>query len=172
MVSSVEELRQAIPGSEVLVRGIVSPSNPPLKGEYRAYIECQDRSCTNHYPVDGLLVDVDGGTILISNSDFSPLAWKEKANPPITYRYLESGGPVVVLGRLESLVSLEVGEQPSTGNPPAANLKADVLFSGAREGFRAQAQRSAVLPRLLLVTNLAAAVVIAILPITHWPEYG
>ena len=166
LLSTVEELRQSSLGSEVLVRGTVSESNPPLKGDYRAYLECRGKKCEQYYPLGGLVVDLEDGSVLIDNTDATPLAWKEKADPPVTYRYLEGGGPVVLLGTLESL------SQPAVGDQPAVTLKAEILFSGAREGFRAQAQRSAILPRILLVTNLVAAVAVAILLLASWPEYG
>ena len=145
-------------GDEVLLRGTVSPQNPTLEGEVVAMIECQKGSCSQTFPEGGLLVDLNDMQVVIGNSDVMAVSWPIEKEGEVTRRSLKLNDLMVSYGTVETV---EPGK-----------IEAELIFAGGGDAFRAEAKRNAILPKFLLVTSLFAAVVIALLPIIAWPEFG
>lgn len=160
-VRDTEEFSAFKEGDEILLRGTISPQNPSVDEEFAALVECEGRRCEGRIPEGGLLVDIKDGQVVISNADFAALYWPAAEEGKLTRRTLKAGDLIVSYGTVEAAPEAQAGR-----------MQAELVFAGGGDAFRAEAQRNAILPKFLLVTSLFAAVVIVLLPIIAWPEFG
>jgi len=165
-VRDAEEFSALKKGDKVLLRGTLFPTHLIPDSEYLVEVECDGKTCKQTIPKEGLAVDIKDGQVVVTNSDFSALNWPETGEGRISKRSLKAGDSVIIYGAVESVPEVS-GEGVISGK-----MQADLVFAGGGDAFRAEAQRSAILPRFILVTSLFAAVVIALFPIIAWPEFG
>lgn len=149
---------EASPALEpVILDGIVSIDNPVVLANYVAYSACDEDTCALGYMPENMRVTLDGGDVILRNSDFQASAWPAANNPPeplITVNYLAPGEPVIVAG----------------GKEAGGTVWAEIVYAGPHRTFVNRARQRLSIPAVLTLLNLAGAVSIIVLTRRRWRE--
>jgi hypothetical protein len=161
-IKTAEEIRNVRVGDRVLVIGKINLA--PLKedkSELFVDIQCSQTPCQLVRRSEaGFPILLDDGAINVVNDNYTSLNFQETLSSPSV--------AVVVAGILTQYAN---GGVLLKGNLNGT-VNAEFIYAGDEDTFRAETQKNAVLPRILLVTSLVATVVVGLLLLAAWPEYG
>jgi hypothetical protein len=151
-ITTAAELNTVKNGSPVILDGKVSDQNPIIYKNFVAYFDDEQFNSPSE-----LVITLSDGTAVISNNDYQTRNW------PFSdfYTHLARGTRVIVVGQLERWIAFA---GPNKGKE-LISLHADMIFAGSHQDFVSRAKRKIFFPVVLLLLNLAAAVLMIILPV-------
>lgn len=151
-VTTTAALKAIKTGGPVILDGEVSDQNSIVYKNFVAYFDDEQFNSPSE-----LVITLSDGTAVISNNDYQARNW------PFSdfYTHLARGTRVIVVGQLERGIAFA---GPNKGKE-LISLHADMIFAGSHQDFVSRAKRKIFFPVVLLLLNLAAAVLMIILPV-------
>lgn len=157
VVTSIGAFEDAAANEPVILDGIVSIDNPVALANYVAYTACDEDTCALGYVPENMRITLDGGDVIVRNSDFQASAWPAANNPPeplSTANYLAPGEPVIV----------------AAGKEAGGTVWAEIVYVGTHRAFVSRARQRLIIPVVLTLMNLAGAVSVIVLTRRRWRE--
>ncbi|MBN1310156.1 MAG: hypothetical protein JXB30_01975 [Anaerolineae bacterium] len=149
-LTSTQALSDISSGDGVILVGEISPDNRGIYSDYAAY---QDE--THLWSPDELWIDLDDGTIAVTNDTYRATGWPVDA---MGYTYLRAGQPVVAVGYLERNTTL-------VSRDDSLSVRADIVYAGSLDDFRSRARINRLLAAALVIVNGAVVIVVVVLPV-------
>jgi len=156
-VTSLSAFKAAPANEPVILAGIVSMDNSIVLANYVAYTACDEDTCVLGHVPENLRITLDGGDVILRNSDFQASAWPAANHPPeplVTANYLAPGEPVIVAG----------------GKEATGTVWAEIVYAGTHRAFVNRARQRLLVPVALTLLNLAGAVSVIVLTRRRWRE--
>jgi hypothetical protein len=165
-LQSLAAVEAAGNGSEVVLVGRARPEQKPSADASPAYLIEYDLDGKRWGESGVMRLDLAGGAQKLTGLDTAPYwNWNYERGNRVRY-WLAPGDPVVVLGTVRHSVGIFGSEKGRR----QISVEAGLVRRGSHADFVAAAgeQGRRLWPRLLAWLSLAAAIVIALLPLVHW----